>query len=102
MNDDVTRDERSRDEQPDRALCASLARHDHLDVCDPLARDAPELRHRSRAQRGTLSGGEHPGEPLSLARQRPVADRVDRAVDAMQASLLDAFGHGTRVETQRA
>jgi hypothetical protein len=31
-----------------------------------------------------------------------VADGVDRAVDAMQAPVLDALGHGTRIEAHGA
>src|SRR4051812_2630432 len=79
-----------------------LPRDHDLDVCDPLAGDAPELRHRSRAQRGAAPRGEHRGEPLAVPRECGVTDRVDRAVDAVEPPVLGALADRARIEPEAA
>ena len=49
----------------------------------------------------TRSSGEYRGEPAPVRGQRPVANRVDAVVDAVQAAVSDAVLDSPRPEAER-
>jgi hypothetical protein len=53
------------------------------------------------AEDGALATGQDGRHPVAFARERAAADRVDAAVDAMEAAAVGAVLNRAPAETQR-